>query len=98
MSDYSGRNVLITGAASGMGRLMALRIAREGAHVLLWDVDARGLDGVRAEIVAAGGQASTYEGNLADRHAIAAVAAKVLAEVGRVDVLINNAGVVSGKR
>jgi all-trans-retinol dehydrogenase (NAD+) len=97
MSDYAGRTVLVTGAASGMGRLLALRFAAEGASVVLWDVNAQGLDAVRAEIAAAGGTARAYACNLADRRAIAAVAAKTLAEAGPVDILVNNAGVVSGK-
>jgi len=97
MSDYAGRTVLVTGAASGIGRLLALRFAAEGASVVLWDVNAQGLDAVRAEIAAAGGTARAYACNLADRRAIAAVAAKTLAEAGPVDILVNNAGVVSGK-
>jgi short-subunit dehydrogenase len=97
MSDYAGRTVLVTGGASGIGRLLALRFAAEGASVVLWDVNAHGLDAVRAEIAAAGGTARAYACNLADRRAIAAVAAKTLAEAGPVDVLVNNAGVVSGK-
>jgi len=89
---------LVTGAASGIGRLLALRFAAEGASVVLWDVNAQGLDAVRAEIAAAGGGTSrTYVCNLADRRAIAAAAAKTLAEAGPVDILVNNAGVVSGK-
>jgi len=97
MSEYAGRYVLVTGAASGIGRRMALRIAREGAHLVLWDVNARGAEEVRDEIVAAGGRASAYACNLADRREIAAVAARTLRECGRVDILVNNAGVVSGK-
>jgi short-subunit dehydrogenase len=97
MSDYAGRTVLVTGAASGIGRLLALRFAAEGASVVLWDVNAQGLDAVRAEIAAAGGTARAYACNLADRRAIAAVAAKTLAEAGPVDILVNNAGIVSGK-
>ena len=97
MSEYAGRYVLVTGAASGIGRRMALRIAREGAHLVLWDVNARGAEEVRDEIVAAGGRASAYACNLADRREIATVAARTLRECGRVDILVNNAGVVSGK-
>src|SRR5262245_35979486 len=97
MSDYAGRTVLVTGAASGMGRLLALRFAAEGASVVLWDVNAQGLDAVRGEVAAAGGTARAYTCNLADRRAIATVAAKTLAEAGPVDILVNNAGIVSGK-
>ena len=97
MSDYAGRTVLVTGAASGMGRLLALRFAAESASVVLWDVNAQGLDAVRGEVAAAGGTARAYTCNLTDRRAIATVAAKTLAEGGPVDILVTNAGIVSGK-
>ncbi|MBE7459411.1 MAG: SDR family oxidoreductase [Zoogloeaceae bacterium] len=98
MSEFQSRRVLITGAASGIGRLMALRIAARGGRVILWDVDEAHLAAVAAEIAAAGGQAATYACNLAEREAIEAAAARTLAEHGAVDVLINNAGIVDGKR
>jgi len=97
MSDYTGSNVVITGAASGIGRLVAEKIAAEGAHVILWDVDAQALERARAELAASGRQASAYACDLRDRGAIAATAAATLRDRGRVDILINNAGVVSGK-
>jgi all-trans-retinol dehydrogenase (NAD+) len=97
MSDLAGKNVLITGAASGIGRLMALRMAAEGAQVILWDVNPQGLDQVRAELEAQGRKVSTYVCNLSDRQAIATTAAKTLQDCRAVDVLVNNAGVVSGK-
>src|SRR5438046_8875322 len=50
MSDYAGRKVLVTGAASGLGRLMALAIAAEGGELILWDVNRAGADAVRGEI------------------------------------------------
>lgn len=98
MFGFQNRRVLITGAASGIGRLMALRIAAQGGRLILWDVDAAHLDAVAAEIAAAGGQASVYACNLAERESIEAAAARTLAEHGAVDVLINNAGIVDGKR
>ncbi len=90
--------MLITGAASGIGRLMALAIAAKGGRLILWDVDESHLAAVAAEIAAAGGQASVYACNLAEREAIEAAAARTLQEQGAVDILINNAGIVDGKR
>jgi all-trans-retinol dehydrogenase (NAD+) len=97
MSDYAGRNVLVTGGASGIGRLVADGIAAEGGHLILWDVDAAGLERARAELAAAGRKVSAYICNLRDRSAVAATAAATLRDCGPVDILINNAGVVSGK-
>ena len=90
--------MLITGAASGIGRLMALEIAAKGGRLILWDVDESHLAAVAAEIAAVGGQTSVYACNLAEREAIEAAAARTLQEQGAVNILINNAGIVDGKR
>ena len=97
MTDFRNRKVLITGAASGIGRLLALRIAARGGRLILWDMDAAHLAAAAAEIVAAGGQAVVVACNLAERESIEAAAARTLAEQGAIDVLINNAGIVDGK-
>jgi all-trans-retinol dehydrogenase (NAD+) len=97
MTDFSERSVLVTGAASGIGRLVAQKIAARGGRLILWDVDAANLARVQAELRAAGGTAATYACDLRDRAAIAATAAATLRESGPVDILVNNAGVVSGK-
>src|SRR3954447_6400851 len=96
VSELRGSTVLITGAASGMGRLVAHRIAAEGGRLVLWDVNREGLEAVREEIGRP--SAATVDAvDLTDRHAIAAAAERVLREVGPVDVLLNNAGIVTGK-
>src|SRR2546428_4810098 len=97
MSEYAGRNVLVTGAASGIGRLLALRMAGEGAHVILWDVNSRGIQDVQREIVAAGGPASAYGCNLADRREIAAGGAPALPGYRPLRILLDNARLRSGK-
>jgi len=89
--------VLITGAASGIGRLLALECATRGARLVLWDRDAAGLERVRGEVAARSGHARCYTLDLTDREAIKATAQRVLDEVGTVTVLVNNAGVVTGK-
>lgn len=88
---------MITGAASGLGRLMALRLAEEGADLILWDVDRAGLEAVREEVAGRGGRVAVYACDLTDRAAIQATARRVLDEHGPVHTLINNAGIVSGK-
>ncbi len=97
MDAYAGQTVLITGGASGIGRLMAQRIAAQGAQLVLWDVDREGLAAVTGELQAAGRRVTSHVCDLSDRAAIAATAAKTLREVGPVDILINNAGIVSGR-
>jgi all-trans-retinol dehydrogenase (NAD+) len=97
MTELVGKNVLITGAASGIGRLMAIKIAARGGRLILWDLSAQRLEGLRAELVAQGAAVQAYGCDLAQRDAIQATAARVLQDCGPVDVLINNAGIVNGK-
>lgn len=97
MTELLGKKVLITGAANGIGRLMATRIAARGAQLILWDVNAPGLDTLRAELLAQGVTVQTYACDLAQRDAINTTVARVLQACGGVDVLINNAGIVNGK-
>lgn len=105
MTMLASSVVLITGAASGIGRLMAHKAAARGARLVLWDRDGAGLEKVRAEIMtrspgATGGArlpVHCYTVDLTDRDAIKSTAERVLDEVGTVTVLINNAGVVTGK-
>jgi len=97
MSVVNNSRVLITGAAHGIGRLLALELANAGARLVLWDVDREGLDEARAELVTAGHTADIYVCDLTDREEIATVAAQTLAEGDPIDILINNAGIVSGK-
>ena len=98
MTQLRDRNVLVTGAASGIGLLLAQRMAERGARTILWDVDAVALESARARVAAAGGAVAAYVCDLSDRESIASTAARVVARHGRVDVLVNNAGIVSGKR
>lgn len=98
MTDISSSTVVITGGASGIGRLMALGFAARGATVAVLDVN---LDG--AQVVAKEMQAATGREHLAlavditDREAVYAAAEDVRNAVGDPDVVINNAGVISGK-
>lgn len=97
MSEVKNKIILITGAASGIGRLMALDLARRGAVLVLWDIHSENLDKVKSEIESFGGQASSHICNIADREMVNEIAARVRMEPGPVDILINNAGVVTGK-
>jgi len=97
MTTLTGKNVLITGAASGLGTLLARKTAARGANVILWDVDHLGLSNVAAELRKDGHTVHHYPCDLGDREAIEMNAHKVREECGTIDVLINNAGIVSGK-
>jgi short-subunit dehydrogenase len=101
MKSVEGKNVLVTGAAMGMGRLFAERaIAERAAAVVLWDVDETALDDTLAELdeAADGGEVSGYIVDVSDPEEVAATAEAVLDDLGRIDVLVNNAGVVRGNR
>lgn len=94
-----GKTVLITGAGSGIGRLMAMGAAKRGAAaIVLWDLDADSLDTVAHAITTLGSTPHPFTVDVSDRKAVIAAAQKVLASCGPVDVLVNNAGVVSGKK
>jgi len=87
-----GKIVLVTGASSGIGLTTAHKLADAGAHVLLLARTQETLDAVKTDIVARGGQASVYACDLNDLEAIDRVSAQILADVGHIDILINNAG------
>jgi 3-oxoacyl-[acyl-carrier protein] reductase len=84
---------IITGAARGIGREAALLFAREGAAVAVADVDKRGEE-VAAEIRQGGGQALFVQTDVTDREACQAMVEATGARLGKVDVLVNNAGIV----
>jgi 3-oxoacyl-[acyl-carrier protein] reductase len=85
--------VLVTGAASGMGRAIAHLFADEGAKVAVTDRDAAGVDAVAGEIVAADGLATGWTLDVTDPAAIAQVVDEVALQLGPVDILVNDAGV-----
>jgi NAD(P)-dependent dehydrogenase (short-subunit alcohol dehydrogenase family) len=89
-----GKVVLVTGAASGIGRATAKAFARERATLVLVDRDADGLRSAREEIVAAGGRAATLAMDVTDSAAVDRAHDEVAAEHGRIDVAFNNAGVI----
>ena len=88
-----GKVVLVTGAASGMGRAIAHLFADEGARVAVTDRDSQGVDAVAGEIVDAGGLATGWTLDVADAGAIVQVVDEVAMQLGPVDILVNDAGV-----
>jgi NAD(P)-dependent dehydrogenase (short-subunit alcohol dehydrogenase family) len=91
--DLNNKRVLITGAASGIGRAAALAFARRGAHVIAADINAQALTPVQREVEALGAQCTAHAVDVADAAAVQALADTVHAQGGALDVLINNAGI-----
>ncbi|MCP2263232.1 SDR family oxidoreductase [Promicromonospora thailandica] len=86
--------VLVTGASSGIGEATALRLAAEGHHVVLGARRTERLDALVARIRADGGSASAARLDVTDRDDVRAVVDRVVEEHGRLDVIVNNAGVM----
>lgn len=93
MTGLSGKVALITGAASGLGRAMALLLAEQGARVAAADLNAEGGERTVADIAAAGGEAAFFPLDVVDEDGWQAAVDGVIDRFGRLDVLVNNAGV-----
>ncbi|MHC1758064.1 MAG: SDR family NAD(P)-dependent oxidoreductase [Negativicutes bacterium] len=89
----SGKVVVITGAARGIGKAIALGMAEEGAVVKLIDIDLKEAEKVAAEINANGGNAQAFEMDVSQKNRIHEVVIKILQQDGHIDVWINNAGI-----
>jgi len=98
MENIAGKTILITGAAMGMGRLYAqLAVSEQARAVVLWDINAAELEKTATELRAKGGKIYTHVVDVSKLAAIQEAAARVKADVGTIDVLINNAGIVVGR-
>ena len=93
MSTTEARIALVTGASQGIGRAIALRLAAQGAHVALAARNQEKLSEVAAEIAAAGGVAHCFALDISNEESIKACAKAVIAHFGRIEILVNNAGI-----
>lgn len=89
----AGHIAVVTGGGSGIGRAIAQGYAREGAHVVVLDVDAEAAARTEAEIREAGGKAWSRRLDVREREACREAAAEVADRIGRVSILVNNAGI-----
>ena len=98
MSRIEGQTVLITGGASGIGRIMAAMALEKGARkLILWDIDSRGLDATVAELRKLHPEVHGSAVDVAGTEDVVRASEEVRASFGGVDLLINNAGIVVGK-
>jgi len=91
-----GKTVLLTGASQGLGRAVALELARRGARLLLHGRDGPRLEAVAAEAKALGAEVRAYRADFSALSQVRSLAAQVARDVPRLDVLVNNAGLGSG--
>jgi all-trans-retinol dehydrogenase (NAD+) len=97
MKSVAGKTVLVTGAAMGLGKLFATKAVEEGAaHVVLWDINESALKDTAAELEVEGGTVHTYVVDVSSSAAVTKAANLVRREVGDVQILVNNAGIVRG--
>ena len=92
-----GRVAIVTGSGGGLGRAHVRYLASKGARVVVNDLSQEAADRVAAEVTAAGGSALAIAGSVTDERAMTALVARVADEWGRVDVLVNNAGILRDK-
>lgn len=98
MFNLKDKVALVTGARRGMGRAHALALAKQGAHVVVTDVEKTTCESVAQEIRDNGGVTSCYKMDVSDTKEINQVFDDVIKEFGRLDILVNNAGIYEPKR
>jgi NAD(P)-dependent dehydrogenase (short-subunit alcohol dehydrogenase family) len=92
MMRYEDKTALVTGGGSGIGRSICLRLASEGAEILILDIDLESAESVANEIKGAGGNATAFACDVANHSGVEEVVASILATT-EIDVLVNNAGI-----
>ncbi len=92
--QLTGCTTVVTGAARGIGRAMALRFAREGSNLALIDLRLEDLAATASLVQDLGVEVRGYAANVADEQAVCGVMEEIVADFGRIDVLVNNAGIV----
>ena len=88
-----GRVAIITGGGHGIGKAYAMRLAAEGAKVVIAELDGKAATAVAAELVALGHQAIAVQTDVANEVSVKNMAQQAVAQFGRIDVLVNNAAI-----
>jgi len=96
--EFQNKTVIVTGASIGIGKATAIEFAKGCANVCIVDVNSEGLESVKGEIEKLGSCVSVYVCDISDEAKVRAVTADVLARYGRIDVLVNNAGLWRGAK
>jgi len=92
MNRFEKKTALVTGGGSGIGKSICLRLASEGAHVLIFDLNLDSAESVASEIDEAGGTATAFACDVADHNGVEEIVSGILATTD-IDVLVNNAGI-----
>lgn len=96
--NFTGKTVLITGGASGIGKIMGRKALERGAsRLVIWDINPVGIDEVINEFASLNGEVFGYKVDLSKVEEIQSVASQTKSDIGKIDVLINNAGIIVGK-
>lgn len=94
MKRLEGKVAVVSGAGSGIGREISLKLVEEGAKVGLMDIDAKGLAETEAEVKKIGGDVISVVGDVVDPATVDELVTKLVAAFGKVDVLVNNVGIL----
>jgi all-trans-retinol dehydrogenase (NAD+) len=94
--DLKGKGAVVTGGAMGIGLATSKRLVKEGCAVTVWDLNAEALEGAKKELAALGEKVFAHVCDVTDKNRVYELAKTAAAQMGQVDILINNAGYVMG--
>ncbi|MEP2447868.1 MAG: SDR family oxidoreductase [Balneola sp.] len=98
MTSFSGKTILITGAASGIGFIMGrIALERGAKHLVMWDINSESLSASADELASKGYSVSTNLVDVRNKEQVSEVSEEVIKEQGTIDILFNNAGIIVGK-